>query len=67
MDLFLLTLNKKKVYESKLIPYFYNLDRVAKRVTIKYEKNIDLNREILRFYNDKPDIIIINFNKIRVQ
>ena len=64
MDLFLLTLNKKKVYESKLIPFFYNLDRVAKRVTIKYEKNIDLNREILRFYNEKPDIIIINFNRI---
>ena len=64
MDLFLLTLNKKKVFESKLIPFFYNLDHVAKRVIIKYHKNIDLNREILQFYNERPDIIIINFNRL---
>ena len=63
MDLFLLTLNKKKYFESKLIPHFYNVKGISKIITIKYRTDLNLNREILKSYQEKPDIIIIDFNE----
>jgi hypothetical protein len=63
MDLFLLTLNKKKFFESKLIPHFYNVKGNSKIFTIKYKSDLNLNHEILKSYHEKPDIIIIDFNE----
>ena len=59
MDLFLLTLNKKKFFESKLIPHFYNVKGHSKIFTIKYKNDLNLNHEILKSYHEKPDIQVV--------
>jgi hypothetical protein len=63
MDLILLPLNKKKVYESKLMPFFYNINNVVKTEIIHFKKGLNINKELLHLYKNKPDLFIIDFNE----
>ncbi len=61
-ELYLIPTNKSKIFESKFIKKFIDItDPVIK--IIHYNKNNNINKDILKAFDDKPDIIIINFNE----
>ncbi len=60
-ELYLIPVNKNKLYESKFITKFINIPNPNIQI-IHYEKNKNINKEIIKSFESNPDIIIINFN-----
>ncbi len=61
-ELYLIPANKNKLFESKFITKFINIINPVIKI-INYNKKININKEIIKKFEDKPDIIIINFNE----
>jgi hypothetical protein len=59
----LYTYNKKKELESKYIEKFIKIDNIKKYIII-YNNNININKQIIDSYKEKPDLLIIKFKNI---
>jgi hypothetical protein len=66
MDFLLFPTNKKKIIESENIEFFINTKEKINFETINYDKNKNINLEIIDIYKNEPDIIIIKFKNTKL-
>ncbi len=61
----LIPVNQRKVIEAENVNKFYDTNgENINKIIIKFKNNKNINEVILEKYKNKPDIIIIDFNKI---
>jgi hypothetical protein len=53
--------NPNKKIESICIEKYININKINIKI-INYKENLNINKEIIKVYRDKPDLIIINFS-----
>ena len=53
--------NHSKKIEAICIEKYINIDKINIK-TINYRENININKEIINAYKNKPDLLIINFS-----
>ncbi len=53
--------NHSKKIEAMCIEKYININKINSKI-INYDRHLNINKEILKTYKDKPDLLIINFS-----
>jgi hypothetical protein len=61
MSLILHVNNNNKILESQFIPKYININKSIKTETIIYDVKKNINNDVIKAYNNNPDLLIINF------
>lgn len=62
MNLILYTPNKDNILLNNLLEKYINIENILINEIIIFDKNNNINKQIIDKYKQKPDLIIINFN-----